>query len=165
MKTVPFYPNPYTTDTLGEWSDELKGKHYSIFAALAPKDYGGILNDGSYKGKIKGMKVDGVIEQSISNENRNKLLKREITGILCKQNRFILDSNHTITTKDIYKLWTYHFDKRISVMLKDNLLDTFPYGYLNMPIGVNTDEVNFTLLDAETNKNIKDDHIFYTSTN
>ena len=32
--------------TLGEWSDELAGKYFTAFAALAPKDYGSILNNG-----------------------------------------------------------------------------------------------------------------------
>ena len=36
--------------TLGEWSDEFAGKYLTVFAALAPKDYGGILNNGEYKG-------------------------------------------------------------------------------------------------------------------
>ena len=72
------------------------------------------MNNEEYTGKIKGLKIDGVIKQSINHENRIKLLKREINAILCKQNRFIIN-NITISTKDMYKHWTYHFDKKFAI--------------------------------------------------
>ena len=109
--------------TLGELSDELANKYFTIFAALTPKDYRGILNNGEYKCKIKGLKIDGVIKHSINHDNRLKLLKREISAILCKQNKFIIN-NKTISTKNIYKLWTYHFDKTIAIQLNNNCIDT-----------------------------------------
>ena len=74
------------------------------------------MNNGKYKNKIKGLKIDGVIEQSINHEDRIKLLNREINAILCKKSRFIIN-NKTISTKDIYKFWTYNFEKRIAIKL------------------------------------------------
>ena len=159
--------------TLGEWSDELGSKYFTVFAALAPNDYGGILNNGEYKGKIKGLKIDGIIEQSITHENRIKLLKREINAIICQQNRFIINYN-TICTKDIYKLWTYHFDKRIAIQQNENNIETYPYGHNKIeeyrsnrtsgPVD-QSDLENFMIIDAETNKELDESHCYYEESN
>ena len=135
---IKYQENDYTKQvvnfgsTLGEWKDELDGDYYTNFVSIAPKDYGGYTKSGKYIGKVKGLKIDALIEPLLTNENRLKLIKREIDGILCRQYRFVIRDNEIIS-KDIYKLWTYHYDKRIAVKVSDDLIDTYPYGFKNIP--------------------------------
>ena len=65
----------YLGDSLGEWSDELKGKHIELWACAQSKDYGYTLNDGTYVGKIKGFRVTAETEEKMSHEARVELIK------------------------------------------------------------------------------------------
>jgi hypothetical protein len=64
------------------------GKWIDYWAAAAPKDYGGILNDGTFVGRLKGFKNNAEVEENISHENRVKLIKGQLDYIMCKQMYF-----------------------------------------------------------------------------
>ena len=95
-------------DYLGEWSDELKGKHIDLWACAQSKDYGYMLDNGTYKGKIKGFRVTAETEEKMNHESRVELIEGSITSVDIKYNQFTI-KNSQIFTKDLIKQWSFQF--------------------------------------------------------
>ena len=118
----------YTGDSLGEWTDELGSKYIDFWACAQSKDYGYILNDGSYKGKVKGFRVTAETEEKMSHQARVDLIKRTIGDIDINYSQFNI-KNSQIFTKSMIKQWTFQFDKRRIITVNQDEIDTLPYGY------------------------------------
>jgi hypothetical protein len=118
----------YLGDSLGEWTDELKGKHMDFWCCAQAKDYGYIQNDGKQIGKVKGFRVNADSEEKMTNEERINLIKGVVNTIDVNYNNFII-KNCQIFTKHMVKQWAFKFDKRRIIKLSENEIDTLPYGY------------------------------------
>ena len=118
----------YIGDSLGEWTDELKGKHIEFWACAQSKDYGYLLDDGSYKGKVKGFRVTAETEEKMNHQSRVNLIKRTIDNVDIKYNQFNI-KNSQIFTKSMIKQWNFQFNKRRIIMVNQDEIDTLPYGY------------------------------------
>ena len=118
----------YIGDALGEWTDELGRNHMEFWCCAQAKDYGYILNNGKYAGKVKGFNVNAESEQQMTNEQRVKLIKGAVNNIDINYNRFDI-KNCEIITKHMVKEWAFKFDKRMIRTISENEIDTLPYGY------------------------------------
>ena len=118
----------YLGDSLGEWTDELNGKHMKLFCSAQPKDYGYVLSDDAIKGKVKGFRTSAETETQMTNENRIKLITGSLDSISISQNTFSI-SKSQIFTEQMTKNWCSNFDKRVIIKNSDNDFDTVPYGY------------------------------------
>jgi len=118
----------YMGDSLGEWSDELKGRHMEFWCCAQAKDYGYILNDGKHAGKVKGFRVNAETENKMKNEQRVNLIKGAINNVDVIYNQFSI-KNCEIYTKKMVKQWAFKFDKRIIRHVSEDEIDTLPYGY------------------------------------
>jgi len=118
----------YIGDSLGEWTDELEGKHIDFWACAQSKDYGYIKSDGEYKGKIKGFRVTAETEEKMTHEARVKLIKGSIRNVDINYDQFTI-INSKIFTKSLTKQWGFHFDKRRILYRNDDEIDTVPYGF------------------------------------
>ena len=118
----------YIGNSLGEWTDELEGKHMDFWCCAQAKDYGYILNDGKQAGKVKGFRVSGETEQKMTNEQRVNLIKGAVDAVDINYNQFVI-KNCEIFTKRMVKQWAFKFDKRMIRHVSENEIDTIPYGY------------------------------------
>ena len=121
----------YQGDSLGQWTDELKGSYMTYWCSVAAKDYGYNLNNGKSKGKIKGFRVSSETEDKITNDNRVKLINGIVRNIDITGNQFKISNNQlgSIFTNEFIKRWSFNFDKRIIVKHSDYNIDTIPYGF------------------------------------
>lgn len=126
-------------DGLGQWTDELAGKHIKYWCCAQAKDYGYIDNTNKYSGKVKGFRKNAETEEKMTNDQRIKLIKDTI-GYQNNQNQLINDKvdihynqfvlkNNTVTTTHLIKQWAFKFDKRMIKHISDDYIDTLPYGY------------------------------------
>jgi hypothetical protein len=118
----------YIGDSLGEWTDELKGKHMDFWCCAQAKDYGYILNDGKQAGKVKGFRVNAESEEKMTVEQRKQLIRGAVDNININYNHFMI-KNCGIFTKHMAKQWAFKFDKRMIRHISDDEIDTLPYGY------------------------------------
>ena len=118
----------YIGDSLGEWTDELNGKYIEMWACAQSKDYGYIMNDGQYKGRVKGFRVTGETEEKMTHQARVDLIKGAINGVDINYNQFTI-KNSQIFTKQMLKQWAFKFDKRRIVRVSDDEIYTLPYGF------------------------------------
>ena len=107
--------------------DELNGKYIEFWACAQSKDYGYIMNDGNYKGKVKGFRVTGETEEKMNHQARVDLIRKGLT-VDIKYNQFTIKNNQ-IFTKELIKQWGFQFDKRRIVRISDDDIHTLPYGY------------------------------------
>ena len=126
-ETNKYIFDQYIGDSLGEWTDELNGKYIEFWACAQSKDYGYIMNDGNYKGKVKGFRVTGETEEKMNHQARVDLIRKGLT-VDIKYNQFTIKNNQ-IFTKELIKQWGFQFDKRRIVRISDDDIHTLPYGY------------------------------------
>jgi hypothetical protein len=115
-------------DSLGEWTDELHGKHMEFWCCAQAKDYGYNLNDGKQVGKVKGFRVNAETEQKMTNEQRINLIKGISSQVDINYDPFTI-KNNKIFTKHLVKHWSFKFDKRIIKYINEYEIDTIPYGF------------------------------------
>ena len=118
----------YIGDSLGEWTDELDGKHIEFWACAQSKDYGYITNDGNYKGKVKGFRVTAETENKMSHQARVALIKGSIAHVDIAYTQFTIKHSQ-IFTKHLLKQWGFQFNKRRIVRISDDDIYTLPYGF------------------------------------
>ena len=118
----------YIGDSLGEWTDELKGKYIEYWACAQSKDYGYILSDGECKGKLKGFRVTAETEEKVTHQSRVGLIKGCIGNVDITYDQFTI-KNSQIYTKHMIKQWSFQFDKRRVVRVSDDDIYTLPYGF------------------------------------
>ena len=118
----------YLGDSLGEWTDELDGKHMKLFCSAQPKDYGYVLSNNEIKGKVKGFRTSAETEYQMTNENRIKLITGALDSIAISQNTFAIAKSQ-IFTEQMTKNWCANFDKRVIVKNSEYDFDTVPFGY------------------------------------
>lgn len=120
-------------NSLGEWSDELKGNYIKFWCSNGPKDYGYIDNEDKSYGKVKGFKINGETEEKMTLEARIKLIQDHIIGeknsINIKSKHFKLDKRGTIHTQEMVKKWKCDFTKRVICQPSEKMLDSLPYGF------------------------------------
>ena len=75
----------YLGDSLGEWTNELNGKHMKLFCSAQPKDYGYVMCNDEIKGKVKGLRTSAETEKQMANENRIKLITGSLDNISISQ--------------------------------------------------------------------------------
>jgi len=118
----------YIGDSLGEWTDELKGRYIELWACAQSKDYGYVLDDGSYKGKVKGFRVTGETEEKMTYESRVNLITGSISNVKINYSQFNIEHSK-IFTKQMVKQWSFKFDKRMIRMISENEIDTLSFGF------------------------------------
>ena len=118
----------YIGDSLGEWTDELDGKHIDFWACAQSKDYGYIKSDGKYVGKVKGFRVTAETEDKMNHQSRIDLIKGSVISVDINYSQFTI-KNSQIFTKDLIKQWGFQFDKRRIIKVGENEIDTVPYGF------------------------------------
>jgi len=119
----------YIGDGLGQWADELQGNHIDFWSCAQAKDYGYILDNGKYVGKIKGFKVNADAENKLTFEQRKQLIMGTVNNIGVNYDQFTI-KHCEITTKHMVKQWSFKFNKRmIRKVEKEDQIDTLPYGY------------------------------------
>ena len=118
----------YIGDSLGEWTDELKGKYIEFWACAQSKDYGYVLDDGSYKGKVKGFRVTAETEEKMNHQSRIDLIKGSVNNVNIAYKQFTI-KNSQIFTQNLVKEWGFKFDKRRIVKIGPDEIDTVPYGF------------------------------------
>ena len=117
-------------EALGCVQQELpKNTHMDLWLCNGPKDYGYLLSNGKEKGKCKGFKYNAMVEEYITNDSRQTLIRGECKHIKIKETRFVLDKMNKITVKEIEKKWDYDFNKRMVNVINKNHIDTLPYGF------------------------------------
>jgi len=126
--STQYIAEKYTGDSLGEWTDELEGKHIELWACAQSKDYGYILNDGTYKGKVKGFRVTADTEEKMTHEARVNLITGAISKVEINYFQFNIERSK-IFTKQMAKQWSFQFDKRMVRVISENEIDTLPYGF------------------------------------
>jgi hypothetical protein len=119
----------YIGDSLGEWTDELRGNYMDFWCCAQPKDYGYIMNTNKHVGKVKGFRVNAETEDKMTIEARKQLIKGVINTIDIAYNPFVISQGCQIFTKHMVKQWAFKFDKRRIVKVSDNEIDTLPFGY------------------------------------
>ncbi len=118
----------YIGDSLGEWTDELDGNYIDFWACAQSKDYGYIMNDGKYVGKVKGFRVTAETEHKMNHQSRIGLVKGSIANVDIQYSQFTI-KNSQIFTQHLVKQWGFQFDKRRIIKINENEIDTIPYGY------------------------------------
>ena len=108
---------------IGLMKDELGGKIMTKFAALRPKTYSYLMDDGNSDKKAKGTKKCVLKRVLKFNDFKNCLLKNEI--ILKSQQRFKSEA-HNVYTKEINKIvLSSNDDKRLQTF---DRITSYPYG-------------------------------------
>ena len=108
---------------IGLMKDELGGKIMTKFAALRPKTYSYLMDDGNSDKKAKGTKKCVLKRVLKFNDYKNCLLKNEI--ILKSQQRFKSEA-HNVYTKEINKIaLSSNDDKRLQTF---DRITSYPYG-------------------------------------
>ena len=115
-------------DSLGEWSDELGGRHMDFWCCAQAKDYGYILDNGKQVGKVKGFRVNAETEEKMTNEARVNLIRGINSQVDINYDQFVIKNNE-IFTKHLVKQWSFKFDKRVIRKVSDHEIDTIPYGF------------------------------------
>ena len=118
----------YIGDGLGQWADELHGNHIDFWSCAQAKDYGYILDNGKYVGKIKGFKANADAESKLTFEQRKQLIMGTVNNINVNYNQFTI-KHCEITTKHMVKQWAFKYDKRMIRKIGEDEIDTLPYGY------------------------------------
>ena len=126
--STKYIAEKYIGDSLGEWTDELNGKHIEFWACAQSKDYGYLLNDGTYKGKVKGFRVTAETEEKMTYEARVDLITGAISNVKINYTQFNIEHSK-IFTKQMAKQWNFQFDKRMIRVISENEIDTLPYEY------------------------------------
>ena len=126
--TTKYIFEQFIGDSLGEWTDELEGKHIEFWACAQSKDYGYITDDGKYNGEVKGFRVTAEAEEKMTHEARVNLIKGAIAKVNINYDQFTITSSK-IFTKEFTKQWAFLFDKRRIMRISDEEIDTVPYGY------------------------------------
>jgi len=126
--STKYIAEKYIGDSLGEWTDELNGKHIEFWACAQSKDYGYLLNDGTYKGKVKGFRVTAETEEKMTYEARVDLITGAISNVKINYTQFNIEHSK-IFTKKMAKQWNFQFDKRMIRVISENEIDTLPYGF------------------------------------
>jgi hypothetical protein len=126
--SIKYIFDKYIGDSLGEWTDELEGKHIDFWACAQSKDYGYIKSDGKYVGKVKGFRVTAETEDKMNHQARIDLIKGSIINVDINYSQFTI-KNSQIFTKDLIKQWGFQFDKRMIRVISENEIDTLPYGF------------------------------------
>src|SRR6266853_2534467 len=112
--------------SLGELSDELKGRYILLFLGMASKDYDYIDNEGKASGKIKGFKANSETEFKLSMNHKIQVLKGEVDSVIINYTQLKIDGNtSTIVTREQTKEYTFGYNKR---QIIENY-DTVPYGF------------------------------------
>jgi hypothetical protein len=115
-----------TGDLLGEWTDELDGKHIEKWLATGPKSYYYKTNKGKECTKCKGFTLNHKNAEKINAETMEKLIDGEIENIRVTNTQITRNvQTKQLVNKDETKTLSFNFDKRIIV---DNY-NTLPYGY------------------------------------
>jgi len=129
-ETNKYIAEKYIGDSLGEWTDELGNKYIEFWACAQSKDYGYVLNDGSYKGKVKGFKVTAETEAKMTYEARVNLITGSISisNVEINYSQFNIEQSKIFTTQMV-KQWSFQFDKRMIRVISENEIDTLPYGF------------------------------------
>src|SRR5215467_7458557 len=83
----------YIGDSLGEWTDELRGQHIEFWACAQSKDYGYIKSDGEYVGKVKGFRVTAESEERMTHEARINLIRGAIQNVNINYTQFNILNN------------------------------------------------------------------------
>ena len=93
----------FVGDSLGEWTDELHGNYIEYWSCAQPKDYGYILENGKYCGKVKGFRVTAETENKMSFENRVNLINGAIHNFDIHYSQFTIKNSqifmHNLTTQ------------------------------------------------------------------
>ena len=113
----------YIGDSLGEWTDELDGKHIDFWACAQSKDYGYIKSDGKYVGKVKGFRVTAETEDKMNHQARIDLIKGSVINVGINYSQFTIKISQ-IFTRDLIKKWGFQFDKRRIIKVGENEIDT-----------------------------------------
>ena len=107
----------------GLMKDELGGKIMTEFAALRPKTYSYLMDDGNSDKKAKGRKKYVIKRRLKFNDHKNCLLNNEI--ILKSQQRFKSET-HNVYTEEVNKISPSSNDnKRLQTF---DRLTSYPYG-------------------------------------
>jgi ribosomal protein S20 len=116
---------------LGDWTDELKGKHIINWVSTGPKSYAYIDNDLKEVCKIKGFYLNYENSQFINFKIMNKMVKKECKGVtIVEENKITRDpKTKNIVNKYQEKFFSFDYDKRIINKINDEHIDTLPYGY------------------------------------
>ena len=127
-ETNKYIAEKYIGDSLGEWTDELGNKYIEFWACAQSKDYGYMLNDGTYKGKVKGYRLTAETEAKMTYQARVDLITGAISNIDINYSQFNIEQSK-IFTKQMIKQWSFQFDKRRIIQVNQDEIDTLPYGY------------------------------------
>ena len=104
-------PKGKNKKVIGLMKDELRGKIMTEFAALRPKTYSYLMDDGNSDKKAKGTKKCVIKQKHKLNDYRDCLLNNEI--ILKSQKRF-KSERHNVYTEDVSKIaLSSNDDKRL----------------------------------------------------
>lgn len=117
---------PQLGDYLGEFTDELDGKHIVEFVSAGPKNYSKLLNDGKCESVVKGFQLNYTASKVVNFESIKNIVLKDRSPLYVKQPK-IMRSTKTwdLSTSFIDKQYNLIYDKRI--LLDD--LSTLPYGY------------------------------------
>ena len=94
--------NQYIGDGLGQRADKLHGNHIDFWSCAQAKDYGYILDNGKYVGKIKGFKANADAESKLTFEQRKQLIMGTVNNINVNYNQFTI-KHCQISTKHMMK--------------------------------------------------------------
>ena len=129
VQSTPEQWHPPMSDFLGDYTDELDGRHIVTFASGGPKNYCYALNDGSSVVKVKGITLNHRSSQQIN-------LETIVDMVTHPQDDRIIETiepfkitrdpkQRKITSKKMTKKYRFKYDKRA---MTENY-DTLPFGY------------------------------------
>ena len=128
----PSQPEPRLGNYIGDLTDELGGKHITVFTSGGPKNYGYKTSGGKTEVKVRGITLDCTARQKVNFESMCELvcLRAEcgVTGTVSVDIPFGITRNtrtKEIQTKRMKKDYHFVYDKR--VIIDD--YKTLPYGY------------------------------------
>uniref|UniRef100_A0A8D8ZAP4 DNA-directed DNA polymerase n=1 Tax=Cacopsylla melanoneura TaxID=428564 RepID=A0A8D8ZAP4_9HEMI len=120
--------NPVQTGCLlGEWTNELASDDYiSEFFSTGPKSYAYKTNKGKEVLKVKGFTLNYENSTTLSRQNMEKILDKEINNITLSYNMITRDrKNKKLVNKHMDKQFKFDYDKRCIL----TNYDTKPWGY------------------------------------
>ena len=121
--------NVKTGDMLGDMTDELSGKEITNFVSTGSKSYSFKYGNGEQKSAIKGFTLNYENGCYLNHDSLTKVVKKQLREITIVNESKITRNNREIVNKYCEKTFTLGYDKRVIRQIREDHIDTLPYGY------------------------------------
>ena len=118
-----------TGDMLGDMTDELSGKAITNFVSTGPKSYSFKYGHNDEKSAIKGFTLNHENSSILNHDSMCKIVKKQIRELTIINENKITRKNQEIVNEYCEKVFKFGYDKRVIRQVKENHIDTIPYGY------------------------------------